>query len=119
MPNSPRVIGDPPKLLVCTASQPAREIEAVNFPDEIRAALVEDLGAVLVPPEIALYIEIARLHLRSHRAIAQQHAVGKIVEKMGHIVLRYAIRLKQRAGFAARMPSRWQIATIRSARLSV
>ena len=61
-----------------------REIDAVDFADEVRAALVEDLGAVLVSPEIALDIEIARLHLRSHRAIAQQHAVGKIVEEMGH-----------------------------------
>src|SRR3954467_8965783 len=65
------------------------EIEAVNFTDQIRAALVEDLGAVLVAPEIALYIKIACLHLRSHRAITQQHAVGKIIEEMGHIALRW------------------------------
>ena len=69
-----------------------REIDAVDFADEIGPALVEDLGAVLVPVEIALDIEVARLHLRAHRAIAQQHAVGEIVEKMGHRVLPYRMR---------------------------
>ena len=63
-----------------------REIAAMDFADEVRAAFVEDLGAVLMALEIALDVEIAGLHLRAHRAVAQQHAVGEIVEEMGHRV---------------------------------
>ena len=56
----------------------------MDLADEVGAALAQDLGAVLVAVEIALDVEVARLHLRAHRAVAQQHAVGEIVEEMGH-----------------------------------
>src|SRR5215813_563282 len=57
---------------------------AVDLADQIGPAVVEDLGAVLEAEKIALYIEIARLDLRSHRAVAQHDAVGEVVEEMRH-----------------------------------
>src|SRR5205085_141087 len=61
-----------------------REIAAVDLQDEIGPALAQDLGAVLVPPKIALDIKLARLHLRADRPVAEQHTVGEIIEQMRH-----------------------------------
>ena len=60
------------------------QIGEVDLADQVRAAVAQDLGAVLVAEKIALDIEIARLRLGPHRAVAQQHPVGEVVEKMGH-----------------------------------
>ena len=46
------------------------EITAVDLADQIGAALTNDLGAVFVAEKIALDIELARLHLGPHRAVA-------------------------------------------------
>ena len=53
------------------------EIAAMDLAHEVGAALAEDLGAVLVAEKVALDIEIARLHLGAHRAVAEQDAVGE------------------------------------------
>ena len=92
------------------------EVTSMDLPDQIGPAFTNDLGAVLVAEKIALDIEVARLDLGSHGSVAQDDAVGEIIEEM-----RCHSRLLQTAapGFFARTPSRWQIATIRSARLSV
>ena len=69
------------------------EIAEVDLADEIRAALAQDLGAVLVAAENrARYRESRRLHLGAHRPVAQQHPVGEIVEKMGHRIVSLARR---------------------------
>ena len=60
------------------------EITPVDFADQIRAALADDLGAVLVAEKVALDIEIERLHPGSHRAVAEHDAVAEIVEKVCH-----------------------------------
>src|SRR5438270_2729161 len=60
------------------------EVAPVDLADQVRPAVVEDLGAVLEPEKVALDVEIARLHLRPHRAVAQHDAVGEVIEKMGH-----------------------------------
>ena len=60
------------------------EITAVDLADQVRAAVAQNLGAVFEPEKVALDVEIARLHLRPHRAIAQHDPVGEVIEKMGH-----------------------------------
>src|SRR3954452_12955280 len=60
------------------------EITPVDLADQVGTAVAQDLGAVLEPEKVALDVEIARLHLRPHRAVAQHDAVGEVVEKMGH-----------------------------------
>src|SRR5205814_8191731 len=60
------------------------EIAAVDLQDEIGPALAQDLGAVLVPPKIALDIALARLHLRADRPVAEQHTAGETIEQMRH-----------------------------------
>src|ERR1700719_4341501 len=60
------------------------EIAPVDLADQIGAAVAQNLGAVLEPEKIALDVEIARLHLRPHRAVAQHDPIGEVIEKMGH-----------------------------------
>ncbi len=62
------------------------EIAAMDLADQIGAALADDLGAILVAEKIALDVEVARLHLGPHRAVAQHDAIGEIVEEMGHLL---------------------------------
>ena len=57
------------------------EIAAVDLADQVGAAVAQDLGAVLVAEKVALDVEVARLHLGPHRAVAQQHPVGEVVER--------------------------------------
>src|ERR1700751_2750031 len=60
------------------------QIAAMNFADQVGAALTQNLGAVLEPEKVALDVEIARLHLRPHGAVAQHDPIGEVIEKMGH-----------------------------------
>src|SRR6516162_8410776 len=56
----------------------------MDLADQIGAAVAEDLGAVLIAHKVALDIEIARLHLGAHRAVAEHDAIGEVVEEMRH-----------------------------------
>ena len=56
----------------------------MDLADQVRAALADDLGAVLVAEIVALDVEVARLHLGPHRAVAEHDAIGEVVEEMGH-----------------------------------
>src|SRR5271163_3889991 len=47
------------------------EIAAVDLADQVGTAIAQNLSTVLETEEIALDVEIARLHLRPHRAVAQ------------------------------------------------
>src|SRR5580704_7355491 len=60
------------------------EIAPVDLADQIRAAVAQNLGAVFEPEKIALDVEIARLHLCPHRAVAQHDPIGEVIEKMCH-----------------------------------
>ena len=64
------------------------EIAPMDLADQIGAAVAQNLGAVLEPEKIALDVEIARLHLCSHRAVAQHDPVGEVIEKMSHWPIR-------------------------------
>src|SRR6185437_5143922 len=64
------------------------EIAAVDLAHQVGTALGEDLGAVFVAEEILLDTQIAHLHLRPHGAVAEQHAIGEKIEKMGHVLCR-------------------------------
>src|SRR6516225_9369352 len=61
-----------------------RKIAAVDLADQVGAALVEDLGAVLEPEKVALDVEIERLYSGAHRAVAEHDPVGEVIEKMRH-----------------------------------
>ena len=65
------------------------EIAAMDLADQIGTALADDLGAVLVAEKIALDVEVARLHLGPHRAVAQHDAIGEVIEEMGHLFPRH------------------------------
>ena len=84
MPNSPRVSGEPPKLLVWIASDPASRVAAMDIEHQIGPALIEDLGAILMAPIILVEAKRHRLDTRTGRAIAEQHLVGEKVENMRH-----------------------------------
>ena len=60
------------------------EIAAMDFADQVGTALADDLGAVFLAQEVALYVEVARLHLGPDGPVAQHDAVGEVVEEMGH-----------------------------------
>src|ERR1700730_10210456 len=60
------------------------EIAPVDLADQIGAAVAQNLGAVLEPEKIALDVEIARLNLCPHRAVAQHDPIGEVIEKMCH-----------------------------------
>ena len=60
------------------------EIAAMDLADQVRAAVAQNLGAVLETEKVALDVEIARLHLSPHRAVTQHDPIGEVVEKMGH-----------------------------------
>src|SRR6516164_8105627 len=64
----------------------------MDLADQIGAAVAEDLGAVLTAHKVALDIEIARLHLGAHRAVAEHDAIGEVVEEMRHEPLSAALR---------------------------
>ena len=57
----------------------------MDLAHEVGAALVQDLGAVLVALVVAVDVKRTRLHLRAHRAVAQQHPVGEVIEDVGHL----------------------------------
>ncbi len=67
------------------------EIAPMDLADQVRAAVAQNLGAVLEPEKVALDVEIARLHLRPHRAVAQHDPIGEVVEEMGHSAGRKAL----------------------------
>ena len=60
------------------------EIAAVDLADQVGAAVADDLGAVFLAEKVALDVEVARLHLGSHGAVAQDDMVGEVVEEMSH-----------------------------------
>ncbi len=93
------------------------EISSVDLADQIRPALADDFGAVLEAEKVALDVEIAPQHLGPHRAVAEHDAVREIIKEVRH---RTAVdQATAAAGFLARTPSMWQIATVRSARFKV
>ncbi len=61
------------------------KIAAIDLAHQVRPALVQDLRAVLMAPEIAIDMERARLDLGPHRAVAEKDAVFQIIEKMCHV----------------------------------
>ncbi len=61
-----------------------REIAAMDRAHQVGPAQVQDLGAVLVAPEIVLDREIAALDLGAHGAVEQQHLVLEGGEEIGH-----------------------------------
>ena len=60
------------------------EIAAMDLADQVRAAVAQNLGAVLETEKVALDVEIARLNLSPHRAVTQHDPIGEVVEEMGH-----------------------------------
>ena len=64
--------------------RPGAEIAHMDVAHEVGAALVQDLGAVLLAEEILVDVELGRLHARAHGAVAQQHVAGEEVEKGAH-----------------------------------
>ena len=59
------------------------EIGAVDVAHEVRAGQVQDLGAVLLPPEI-VERQVAALDLRAHAAVEENKALTGVVEQVGH-----------------------------------
>src|SRR4051794_30237652 len=45
------------------------QIRQMDFANEVGPALAQNLGAVLVPMEIALDLQVATLHLRANRTV--------------------------------------------------
>ena len=97
----------------------------MDLADQVGAALTHDFGAVFVAQKIALDIELAapapgspsRRRIRRHDR-RDSRANGSSGD--GWIGLgSHRNHAAAAAGFGARTPSRWQIATIRSARFSV
>ena len=100
------------------------EIAAVDLADQVGTALADDLGAVFETEKIALGVEVARLDLRPHRPVAQARRDRRGNRENGSSAVgrdgcRDHLYAAAAAGRGARTPSRWQIATIRSARFSV
>ena len=58
------------------------EMAEMNVAHQVGAALAQDVGEVLLAAIVALDIELQRLHLGAHRAVAEQHALGQDVEDM-------------------------------------
>ncbi len=81
------------------------QISEMDLAHEIGPALAEHVGAVLMAVIVALDIELARLHLRPHRAVAQQHPVPEIVENMRHGISLLLLGRRERA---RRSCGRWR-----------
>jgi hypothetical protein len=60
------------------------QVAEVDVRNHIRPRKIEHLGAVLLAPEVALDRQIARMDLRAHGAVEQQHAALQGVEKVRH-----------------------------------
>ena len=73
------------------------EIAEVDLPDQVRAAQVQDLGAVLLAPEVGLDREVAALDLGPHGAIDQKDPALEGLEKSGC----HAVSLRRRGRGAA------------------
>ena len=59
-------------------------IAGVNVAHDVGARQHQDIGAVLMPPIIALGIEVHGLNAAAEAAIGEENAGRKQVEKMGH-----------------------------------
>src|SRR5271170_1979333 len=85
------------------------EITPVDLADQVGTAVAQNLGAVLEPEKVALDVEIARLNLCPHRAVAQHDPIGQVIEEMGHQPLSAALRGRgkgpPRRGGRVRWPS--------------
>src|SRR5271167_399977 len=60
------------------------EIAAMDLADQVGTAVTQNLGAVLEAEKVAFDVEIARLHLRPHRAVAQHDPISEVIEEMSH-----------------------------------
>ena len=91
------------------------EIAQVDLPDQIGAAQVQDLGAVLLIPEVGLDREIATLDLGPHGPIDQKDPALEGLEKCG------CHRDQPQAAWARRgcRPSSRQASRVSSARFRV
>ena len=63
----------------------------MDLADEIGAALVQDLGAVLLAEIVAIEVEIARLDLGAHCSITEQDSLGEMVEEVAHRLRTYLL----------------------------
>ena len=90
------------------------EIAEMNLEDQVRPAQVQDLGAVLLAPEVALDREIPTLDLGPHGAVEQEDALLERLQKVRH-------RDPPQAACArpGQRPSSRQAAIVSSARLRV
>ena len=61
--------------------RPGLEIAAVDFMDDVGTRQVQDLRAILLPPIVALDIQIHRLNPAASAAVAEQDAFGQGVKK--------------------------------------
>ena len=59
------------------------EIAAMDVADHVGARQVQDLGAVLPAPEVAVDVERQGLNMRAHGAVGQQDGITQDIEQVG------------------------------------
>ena len=90
------------------------QVAVVDFPDQIGAAQVEHLGAVLLAPEVAVDRQFAPLDLRPHGAVEEEHPALELGEE-----IRHGGRSQAACARLGWRPSSRPAASVGSARLSV